>query len=360
MNNNLNSSIMKLEALDKEYTNILTQYEQAYSNYTSNLTQDVNGNTNTTPSPSYQIMQSNGSNNTYCRGDGWDQNGWPKQMGYLTDDKCAAECDNATGCVAYDIARPNANGEYDCYLFGNSAVAPEYDSTLESYGCHQKISNSGLTSSTTPQEIENSFTALQGKTFWGTSGLKEGAATSQEECESMCLSDQTCSGATFNTDKQYCWTRSGDGITSSGLDTDYALIPKTKQSINVLKNLNQKLLDTNSTINQELNNLYPIAQEEIDEKNKKQQQLNKSYSSLLKEQKEIEKMLQVYETLEEELDNNIIYVNQQNSSLKFWLLFALILLAFIVKQFLGINGTPGILYLIGSLIIIIIITLNYK
>lgn len=356
MNNKLNSSVMKLEALDKEYADILIQYEQAYSNYTANLSQDANG--NTTSSPSYQILQSNGSNNTYCRGDGWNQNGWPKGMGYLTDEKCAAECDAMTGCVAYDIARPNATGEYDCYLFGNTGVAPEPDST--SYGCHQKIANSGLTSSTTPEQIENSFTVVPGNTFWGTAGVKEGPATSQEECESMCLSDQTCSGATFNPDKQYCWARSGDGIVSPGLNTDYALIPKTVQSINVLKNLNQKLLNTNSLINQELNNLYPIAQEEIAAKNLKHAQLKKSYAALLKEQIEIEEMLKVYQTLEEELDNNIIYVDQQNSSFKFWLLFALILLAIIVKQFLGINGTPGILYLIGSLILIITITLNYK
>lgn len=358
MNNRLNSSVMKLEALDKEYADILIQYEQAYSNYTANLTQDANGNINTTPSPTYQILQSNGSNNTYCRGDGWDQNGWPKGMGYLTDEKCAAECDAMTGCVAYDIARPDATGKYSCSLFGNAGVTPEYDSTT--FGCHQKIANSGLTSSSTPEEIESSFTVVPGNTFWGTAGVKEGPATSQEECESMCLSDQTCSGATFNPDKQYCWTRSGDGIVSPGLDTDYALIPKTIQSINVLKNLNQKLLNTNSMINQELNNLYPIAQEEIDAKNQKHKELKKSYASLLKEQLEIEQTLKAYQTLEEELDNNIIYVNQQNSTLKFWLLFALILLAIIIKQFFGINGTPGIWYIIVSLIVIVIITMNYK
>ena len=112
-------------------------------------------------------------------------------------------------------------------------------------------------------------------------------------------------------------------------------------------------------INQELNNLYPMAQEGINEKNQKQQELKQSYASLLKEQIEIEKMLQIYETLEEELNNNVIYVNQQNSTLKFWLLFVLILLSLIIKQFLGINGTPGIMYLIGSLILILIITMNY-
>ena len=358
MNDNLNSSIMKLEALEKEYTDILNQYEQAYSDYSANLQQGATTISAPSASSSYQILQVNGSDNTYCRGDGWDQNGWPKGMGYLTNDKCAEECDAAEGCLAYDLARPNASGEYDCALFGNTGVSPVGDSTT--YGCHKKIANSGLTSTTTPEQIESSFTALPGRTFWGTSGLQEGAATTQEECESMCLSDQSCSGATFNTDKQYCWTRAGDGAVTAGLDTDYALIPKTKQSINTLKSLNQRLLDTNTMINQELNNLYPMAQEGINEKNQKQQELKQSYASLLKEQIEIEKMLQIYETLEEELNNNVIYVNQQNSTLKFWLLFVLILLSLIIKQFLGINGTPGIMYLIGSLILILIITMNYK
>ena len=86
MNDNLNSSIMKLEALEKEYTDILNQYEQAYSDYSANLQQGATTISAPSASSSYQILQVNGSDNTYCRGDGWDQNGWPKGMGYLTND----------------------------------------------------------------------------------------------------------------------------------------------------------------------------------------------------------------------------------------------------------------------------------
>ena len=212
----------------------------------------------------------------------------------------------------------------------------------------------------TIQDTSNNFIALNGRTFWGNAGLKEGPASSQAECESMCLSDQTCSGATFSTEKRYCWTRSGDGNTNIGTDSDIALLPKIKQNLNILKNLNQRLLNINTNINTELDKIYPIAQEENNLKNKKQQELKTSYTGLLKQEMELDQMTKEYQNIEAELDNNIIYVNQQNTILKFWVLFALILLAIIIKQFLGINGTPGILFLIFSLIVIIIFTLNYK
>jgi len=238
------------------------------------------------------------------------------------------------------------------------SLEKEYMLVLSQY--EEAYNNYTTTMSSSSPDSSNNFVSLQGNTFWGTSGLKEGSATTQEECESMCLSDQACTGATFNTDKRYCWTRAGDGIVNSGLNTDFALLPKIKQNLNVLKNLNQRLLNINTDINTELDKLYPIAQQETDAKNEKQKQLNNTYAGLLKQQIVLDETFKEYQTIESELDSNIIYVNQQNTLLKFWLLFALILLAIIIKQFLGINGTPGILYFIGALIIIVIITLNYK
>lgn len=210
------------------------------------------------------------------------------------------------------------------------------------------------------QDISQYFKVLPGRTYWGTYGLKEGTANTQDECESMCLSDINCAGATFNPSKRYCWTRGGETKPTSGLDTDYALIPKLRQDVIILQTLNQKLLDVNKRINTKLNTLYPIAKEEVAAKNLKQQSLNQYYGALLEEQKQLELMVQEYKTIEEDLNNNTLYVNQQNSSVKFWILLALLLLVITIKQFIGLHGgTPGLIIFMISLVIIVYLTLNY-
>ena len=176
----------------------------------------------------------------------------------------------------------------------------------------------------------------------------------------MCLSDQTCTGATFNPDKQYCWTRTGEGQVAAGLDTDYALIPKLRQNVMILKKLNSKLIDITTKIANGLKQLIPAAQLSSSEKDQKQQELNRSYAALLKDERELELMLKEYQTLEEQLNNNELYVTQQNSSVKFWLLFALIILIITFKQMTGLGGTGGLIAVVIGIIIAIYVTVKYS
>lgn len=346
----MDSTNILLDTLENEYMMVLQQYEVAYNNYITNLKQN---HADFSQDPSgYTILKVNGMNNTYCRGDGWDQNGWPKSMGTLTNEKCAAACNADTGCVAYDLGRPNANQEYDCWLFGNDAVAPIQDPAT--YGCHKK--NPPIP----PSEYDSRFVSLQGKTFWGTGGVKEGPSQTAEDCESMCLSDQKCTGATFNPDKQYCWARTGEGSVAAGLGSDYALIPKLRLNVMVLKQLNSKLLNINTKIANGLKQLIPDAQRSSSDKDQKQQELSRSYAALLKEQQELEVMLKEYQTLEEQLVNNELYVNQQNSSVKFWLLFALIILILTFKQMTGLGGTGGLIAVVIGIIIAVYVTVKYS
>ena len=207
---------------------------------------------------------------------------------------------------------------------------------------------------------DTSFVSLQGRTYWGTGGIQQGYAETSADCESMCSSDLKCSGATFNADRKYCWTRSGEGKLTNGKDNDYALIPKVRQNLFILKHLNQKLLDINGQINTELEMLIPSAQSALSEKDGKQQELNRSYASLLKEQKELELMFKEYETLNEQLTNNELYVNQQNSSVKFWILLGLIVLIITIKQMTGLGGTGGLLAVVIGIILSIYITIKYS
>jgi hypothetical protein len=234
----------------------------------------------------------------------------------------------------------------------------EYSMVLQQYeGAYNDfISNLQNPSSATDKK----YAVLQGRTFWGTGGIKQGSAETVEDCESMCSSDLKCSGAIFNSDKKYCWTRSGEGDLKSGQDNDYALIPQSKQSLIVLKNLNTKLLDINKEIKNEMQRLIPAAQSALLQKDGKQEELNQSYASLLSEQMQLEIMLKEYETIEEELSNNELYVNQQNASVKFWLLLALIIMVLTAKQMTGLDGTGGLIAVIIGIVIAIYVTVHYS
>ena len=71
-------------------------------------------------------------------------------------------------------------------------------------------------------------------------------------------------------------------------------------------------------------------------------------------------MLKEYETVEEELNNNELYVSQQNSSVKFWLLLALIIMILTIKQMTGLGGTAGLLAVVIGIILAVYVTVNYS
>lgn len=58
-----------------------------------------------------------------CRGVGWNEDGWPKNKGYKTPAECKASCEKTPTCYAFDIARPDNNGKFACFLFSHNDVS---------------------------------------------------------------------------------------------------------------------------------------------------------------------------------------------------------------------------------------------
>uniref|UniRef100_A0A6C0E1X1 Apple domain-containing protein n=1 Tax=viral metagenome TaxID=1070528 RepID=A0A6C0E1X1_9ZZZZ len=236
----------------------------------------------------------------------------------------------------------------------------EYMLILKQYETAYANYISNLNSQQQEPNNSDSFSAFQGRTYWGTYGIKEGSAGTQKECESMCLSDTKCTGATFNPSKRYCWTRGGDSGLTVGTDSDYALIPKIKENLILLKNLNQRLMDLNKRISNKLSMLYPLAKEETNTKNEKQNELIQSYSDLVNEQTHLESVLKEYETLEDTLKNNTLYVTQKNMSLRIWVILAIILLVITLKIMVPMSELSGTLVVAISMVVILYIAVNYK
>ncbi|MDI3288200.1 PAN domain-containing protein [Polyangium sp. 15x6] len=65
-------------------------------------------------------------------------------------------------------------------------------------------------------------TMSPGATFWGTGPLMTFTAQTATECYTPCLEDASCTGGTFNPDKQACWLRTGSATVGDGLVSDNA------------------------------------------------------------------------------------------------------------------------------------------
>ena len=156
------------------------------------------------------------------------------------------------------------NDDIQASLIKVKTLQKEYEVILQQYQEAGKNYISYLQNSDS-----SNYTALQGRTWWGIEGINESSAETQAECENMCASDEKCSGATFNPVKKYCWTRTGDGSLSAGLDDDYALVPKQTAALSIMKYLNERLLTLNKEIAEQLQNINPEVRQQYEDKNKR-------------------------------------------------------------------------------------------
>lgn len=192
---------------------------------------------------------------------------------------------------------------------------------------------SSLRSSTDPASTSNkTYATIPGSVFWGTTSLSEGTSPSAEDCTALCSANSSCTGATYNSDKQYCWVRGGQGDISIGMDTDSAIIPELVQNTQVLKMLNQKLLDINKSMEETLGSMSSSENHDIADKDLKKGELTSIYNSLMEERRNINKMIDNSTAIEQSYNDNSIYVSQNNTTYTFWTLVALIIVVFTLKM----------------------------
>jgi hypothetical protein len=330
-NDKIKSTLIKVESLQKEYEVTLQQYQEAGQNYISSL-QTVSSN----PCANYNKDSTGISQACY-------EKIWADQG-----------CTNTPQDVSTEYLKSlTIDG-----LVNDSYLWATLTDDTHRKGCYGDSTN--YTTNTAPVNPNTSvFTALKGRTWWGTGGLSEGAVNSQEECEDMCANSSECSGATFNSVKRYCWTRTGDIGISAGTDSDYALITQQKAALSVMKTLNERLLEINNQITSELQSINPQVKEQYEEKNQKHQELSSSYNHLLEQKIEIDKQLQEYYSIEQEENNQSIFVIQQNVSYRFWVLITCLVLLITITKMFG-SESPPLSITFWLIIIIVLIILTYS
>ena len=176
------------------------------------------------------------------------------------------------------------------------------------------------------------FNILPSSRFWGSSGIKDIVVNKIEECQAACAEDAKCTGATFNSSSGYCWLRTGTGdINTSTNPNESAIMPSVSQNVNNLKMLNDKLIQLNMQIMDELNRSEPIVLDEVAHKDEKRAQMEETNQELLEQRKKILEFLDETQDLNVKYDTNSIYANQSNAEYIIWTIIVIIVVSFILR-----------------------------
>jgi hypothetical protein len=152
------------------------------------------------------------------------------------------------------------------------------------------------------------LTSIQGMAYTGTGSAGQSTANTLQECQADCASSSTCTGATFLSGK--CNLRIGDSPIIPSSNDSYAIIPKGKQLLMNMNDLNNQLLNINKQITDKIQIGEPVYNNFKSQNDTKSQELLKNYKELEAERENIIKLLKEYETLDTTENENQIKITQ--------------------------------------------------
>jgi len=299
-NENSHSITMDLENLRQKYSNLLIQYKGAVADYVNYL--------------NIQSQQPCGNFTANSKG---------------IDQACYNHIWKKSGCGTGTIQpAPDANDRWAKAQTLNDIIHDSWlwatlTDTTRRKGCYGNSTNYNKSSAPNYKINNEPLVSIKGQAFNGTGSAGQSSATTLQDCIASCASSNTCTGATFISNK--CQLRIGDSPIVPSTQDSYAIIPKEKQLLLNMEDINQQLLD----VNEELVNKIKVSEPVYDKINadttSKNQELIKNYESLLEERRNITKILNEYETLDNTENEAEIKISQNYNS--YILLF---ILAFVI------------------------------
>jgi len=191
------------------------------------------------------------------------------------------------------------------------------------------------------------LTAIQGQAFWGISGINSENPTlgieSVNDCQALCSKTENCSGATFNPSdhgEPMCWLRRGEANAISALPNDYAIIPKVKQLLMIIQDINGQLTSINIEIQKKSTNGQTLYEKQSSEGKSKITNLINQFDELTKDRKKMDELVNNFQTLDQKQESGNIIINKNMYS--FYLLLALtIIIIIILYNFVGSSQTSS-------------------
>ncbi len=185
------------------------------------------------------------------------------------------------------------------------------------------------------------YVTVNGKQFLGSSALSQNNSATLNDCIASCSSNPKCSGATYNQTnykQPMCFLRTGDGNLVNGLSSDVAIVPKGKQLLSIVQNINNQLNETNTKILDLAEQAKPTYNELNIEKESENETLVKQYAQLQAERVKIDKMMSEYESLDQSQSEGTIETNK-NYYVYILLCIIAILIIFLFIKFSSSSST---------------------
>jgi hypothetical protein len=211
------------------------------------------------------------------------------------------------------------------YTFQLASLELEFSNILKQYENEYANYISTLNNLSSVQN----YNILPNSTFWGTNGISNNSSSSVNDCQALCSANPNCSGATFNSNTQSCYLRSGISNIQNSSSSESALMKETTTSLINLQNLNNKLTSLNSQIVSTINLIQPISNEEMNMNEEKKKILMQTFIHLTEERENINKILKEYYSYDQSISNDSIHVKQSNMHFNILLIFAVILIIFV-------------------------------
>ena len=176
------------------------------------------------------------------------------------------------------------------------------------------------------------YVSLNGRTYWGTSGITTTTSSTITECQALCSSNSKCSGAIWNKSNNSCNLRSGySGVTPGSL-LDYAIVPPAQLYLGQLRDLNAQLTNLHSQIISALLEINPTYQKVVTNDDVKGKYLNNVYSTLMQEKIQIDDLLAEYNTLDHVQNDTALQVESNYSYYRIFIIISIIVIFFVMKQ----------------------------
>jgi hypothetical protein len=177
----------------------------------------------------------------------------------------------------------------------------------------------------TDTNTNNTLIAVKGMAYVGTGSAGESTATTLQDCIASCSNSKTCAGATFIASK--CTIRTGETTPIASSSDSYAILPKGKQLVLQMEQLNQQLLDINKQITKKNAELVPFYKKTTFVNDVKTQELVNNYNKLVEERQNIEEALNEYNTLDNAENEHQIKITQ---NYYYYILLVIAVIALIV------------------------------
>ena len=224
----------------------------------------------------------------------------------------------------YKNLSSNWSSPYDSY-YNSCCVVSVTTVTNPNYNA------SIFSSATAPNYKINSqpYVNIQGFAYTGTGSAGQSTATTLQDCEAQCASNSNCTGATFVSNQ--CQLRSGEGQIIPSSNNSYTIVPKGKQLLLNMENINQELIATNNQITAKIQAGKPIYSNLKGKNDEKSDELKNSYKNLLAERENIRKLLEEYETLNRTDGENMIKINQNYYTYILLIILAIAVIGLLIK-----------------------------